>query len=275
MTISTFDQFIGSAKQYLSIAKTASRTAVATGWFTVFDLAGNPGAGTLAGTSTAAGVVPTDATAGFPAIDAFQAGGGIVGYLAQVDFGNSVACRMKIFDMVFKAGAYAFTAGTTSLSAQPSYVSRMPGGSYGDTQIWIEVSTAFTAGTAWQVQVTYTNQAGTTGRTSIALPATAAAGLTLGRMYQLGLQAGDTGVQKIDSVIVTNGGTAMTAGAVNVLVLRPLWSGRCRIANDGDVHDLAKTAMPVVFADSALYLAVAADSTATGIPELEMVIANG
>lgn len=273
MAITTWDGFVGSAKQYLSFAKTASRTAVATGWFTTFDLAGNPGAGTLAGTSTTAGVVPTDATAGCPTINAF--GGSATGYLAQVDFGSSVAARMKIFDMVFKAGAYGFAAGTTTLSAQPSYSARMPGGDYSDTQIWIEVSTAFVTGTAWQVQVTYTNQAGTAGRTGIILPATAAAGLTLGRMYQLGLQAGDTGVQKIESVIVTNGGTAMTAGAFNVLVLRPLWSGRAKIANDGDVHALDKTGLPVLFADSALILAVAPDSTATGIPEIEFVIANG
>lgn len=274
MAISTWDGYIASSKQPISLAKTASRTAVATGWFTTFDLAGNPGAGTLAGTSTAAGVVPTDATAGCPTINAF--GGSATGYLAQLEFGSSVACRMKLFDMLWKAGAYGFAAGTTALSAQPSFSSRVPGGTdFTDTQVWIEVTTAFVTGTAWQVQVTYTNQSGVAGRSGIALPATAAAGLTAGRMYQLGLQAGDTGVQKIESVIVTNGGTAMTAGAFNVLVLQPLWSGRCRIANDGDVHDLAKTGMPVVYADSALILAVAPDSTATGIPELELVIANG
>ena len=274
MAITTLDGWIASAKQYVSYVKTASRTAVAAGWFSLFDLAGNPGAGTLAGTSTAAGVVPTDATNGCPVIGAF--GGSAVGYLSQVDFGSTVACRLKLFDMLFKAGAYAFTAGTTTLSAQPSYSSRVPGGTdFTDTQIWIEVSTAFVTGTAWQVNVTYTNSAGTTGRTATILPAQAAAGLTLGRMYQLGLQAGDTGVQKIESVIVTNGGTAMTAGAVNVLVLRPLWSGRCKLANDGDVHGLDKTAMPVLYADSALVFAVCPDSTATGIPELEFVIANG
>lgn len=273
MTISTFDGFIAAAKQYLSAMKTASRTAVATGWFSTFDLAGNPGAGTLAGTSTAQGVVPTDATAGCPNIDPF--GGGATGYLAQVDFGSSVACRMKLFDMVFKAGAYGFAAGTTALASQPSYAARMPGGSFGDTQIWIEVSTAFATGTAWQVQVTYTNQAGVAGRSTVITAAMAAAALTLGRMYQLALEAGDTGVQKIESVVVNNGGTAMTAGAFNVLVLRPLWSGRCKSANDGDVHGLDKTGMPVVFTDSAIILAVAADSTATGIPELEFVIANG
>lgn len=108
--------------------------------------------------------------------------------------------------MLFKAGAYAFTAGTTTLSAQPSYASRIPasGTDYTGTEIWIEVTTAFVTGTAWQVQVTYTNQSGTAGRTSIISAAQAAAGLTLGKMFQIALQAGDTGVQKIESVIVTN-----------------------------------------------------------------------
>lgn len=273
MAITSFDGFLGAAKQYLSLSKTASRTSVALGWFSTFDLAGNPGAGVLSGTSTTAGVVPTDATAGTPNISAF--GVGNKGHLSQVDFGSTVACRMKIFDMVFKAGAYGFAAATVNLTGQPSYVSRMPEGSYGDTQIWIEVSTAFTTGNGWQIQIGYTNQDGVSGRSTVILPATNAAGLTLGRMYQLALQSGDTGVQKIDSVTIVNGGTAMTAGAVNVLVLRPLWSGRCRVANDGDVHDMLKTGNPEVFADSALVLAISADGTATGIPEIEMVIANG
>ena len=274
MAITTLDGWVASAKNYISLAKTAARTTVAAAWFTTFDLAGNPGAGVLAGTSTTAGVVPTDATLGTPTINAFA--GAATGYLSQVDFGSTVACRMKLFDLLFKAGAYAFTGATTALAAQPSYSSRVPGGTdFSDTQIWIEVATAFVTGTAWQVNVTYTNHAGVVARTATALPAQAAAGLTQGRLYQLGLQAGDTGVQKIESVIVTNGGTAMTAGAVNVLVLRPLWSGRCRLANDGDVHGLDKTAMPVVYADSALMLAICADGTSTGVPEIELVIANG
>lgn len=265
MAISTYDGFIASAKQYISIAKTASRTTIATAWFSVFDLAGNPGAGTLAGSSTAAGVVPTDATSGCPIINAF--GGGATGYLAQIDFGSSVACRLKLFDMLFKAGAYAFNA-NTALAGQPSFSSRVPGGTdFSDTQIWLEAVTAFTGNLS--INVTYTNHSGTAGRTT----GTVATGLapTVGRMIQLPLQAGDTGVQKIESVV----GTVATVGTFNVLVLRPIWSGRVKIANDGDVHDLSKTGMPIIYADSALVALVAADSTATGIPELEFVIANG
>jgi hypothetical protein len=264
MAISTWDAYIGAAKQYLSIVKIVSRTSVAASWFSVFDVAGNPGAGTLAGTSTTTGVVPTDATAGCPTIGAF--GGGATGYLAQVDFGGSVACRLKIFDLLWKGGAYAFNANTSG-NTPTSFSSRVPGGTdYGNTQIWLE---QVTAGTGVQnVNVTYTNQSGTTGR-STGTVATAAN--ILGRMWQLPLQAGDTGVQGVTGVV----GSVATVGTFNILVLRPLWSGRVKIANDGDVHAWDKTGAPIVYADSALFLAVAADSTATGIPEIELVIANG
>lgn len=263
MAITTFDQYIASAKQSVSWLKTTSRTSVAAQWFSVFDVAGNPGAGTLAGTSTTAGVVPTDATTGVPIINAF--GGGNTGYIMHIDYGSSVACRLRLFDMVFKAGAYAFNA-NTALTAQPSYASRMPGGTYEDTQIWLE---QVTAGTGIQnVNVTYTNQAGTGSRTTGTV---ATAANIVGRMWQLPLQAGDTGVQKIDNVT----GSVATVGTFNILVLRPLWSGRVRTANDGDVHDFTKTGMPVIFDNSALTCLVAADSTATGIPEMEITIANG
>lgn len=265
MTISTFDGFLASAKQYVSLSKSASRTAVAASWFSVFDLAGNPGAGTLAGTSTTTGTVPTDATAGCPTIGAF--GGGATGYLAQVDFGSSVACRIKIFDLLWKGGAYAFNASTTG-NTPTSFSSRVPGGTaYGDEQIWFE---QVTAGTLVQnVAVTYTNQAGATGHSTGTVAAPAA--MIVGRMFQLPLQAGDTGVQGVTGVV----GSVASAGTFNILVMRPIWSGRCRIANDGDVHDLAKTAMPIVYADSALVMTVCPDSTATGVPEIEFVIANG
>lgn len=264
MAITTWDGYIGSAKQTFSMVKTASRTAVAANWFSVFDIAGNPGAGTLAGTSTTTGVVPTDATAGCPTINAF--GGGSTGYLAQIDFGSSVAGRIQLFDILWKAGAYAFNASTTG-QTPTSFSSRVPGGTdFTDTQIWLE---QVTAGTGVQnVNVTYTNQAGTTSR-STGTVATAAN--IVGRCWNLPLQAGDTGVQGVTGVV----GSTASAGTFNILVLRPLWTGRIKIANDGDTHDLSKTGMPIVYADSALAMLIAPDSTATGIPELGLVIVNG
>lgn len=264
MAITTFDQYIASAKQQQSMVKTASRTAVAAQWTSTFDLAGNPSGGVLAGTSTTTGVVPTDATPGMLVINAF--GGGATGYLAQVDYGSSVACRLKIFDLLWKGGAYAFNAAVTG-QTPTSFSSRVAGGTdFSDTQLWYE---QVTAGTGVQnVNVSYNDENGAASSTGVIA---APAAMIAGRMFQLGLAAGDRGIQGVTGVT----GTVATVGTFNILVMRPLWSGRVKIANDGDVHDLTKTGMPIVYADSALVLLVAPDSTATGIPELELVIANG
>lgn len=267
MAITTRDGLIAAqaGAQRLRILKTASRTAVATIPFSVFDLAGNPGAGTLAGSSTSAGVVPTDATTGCPVINAFS--GSNVGYLTRVEASSAVACRIALYDLLFKAGAYSFNANQT-LSSQPSYSSRVPGGTdYKGTELWLEAVTAFTGNQS--IAVTYTDQDGNAGATT----GTIATGVApiVGRMLRLPFATGDTGIQKVESVV----STVSSAGTFNVLVLRKLWEGRIRVANDQIVHGPDLTGMPILFADSALIVVVSADSTATSLPEVVADIANG
>lgn len=263
MAISTLDGYIAAAKQMVPWIKTGGRTTVATGWFSLFDVAGQPGAGTLAGSSTTAGVVPTDATTGTMPIDAF--GGGATGYLTRLAVSSNVACRVRVFDLLFKCGAHAFNA-NTALSAQPSYSGRLPGTNYKGLEIWVEQVTAATGNQA--VTVTYTNDAGTGSRSTGAVGISAAP--TVGRCWQLPLQAGDAGVQKIDNVQ----GTVATVGTFNVLVLRPLGYARIRSANDGSVLNLMDLGMPQIYADSALYCLVAADSTAAGLPNIMLEVSN-
>lgn len=264
MAITSLDGYIAAPKQNIPYKKTATRTTVANGWFSLFDIAGDPGAGVLAGTSTAAGVVPTDATVGCPVINAF--GGGATGYLSRVEFGSTVACRIRVCDLLFKAGAYAFNA-NTALSAQPSYSGRLPGTDYKGLEIWVETVTAATGNQTWNIS--YTNEGGTGSRTTGAVGIGAAP--TLGRMWQLPFQAGDSGVQKIDNVA---GGTG-SAGTANILVLRPLWTGRIIAANMGDLHDMMRVGLPQLFADSALYCMYCCDGTSSGIPDVMMEVANG
>lgn len=267
MAIVTFDGYLASVKQRLVWMKTGTRTMIAAMHFSPFDVAGNP-QGTLAIGNTANGVVPTKAVAGYPVINALAA----LGYLSRVEFGSSVACRFTLFDRLFAAGAYAYNANVT-LTSQPGYSSRLPlipvvlTPDYKGLAIWVEAVTAFTGSEV--VTVTYMNQDGVSGRSTGAVGIGAAP--TLGRCWQLPLQLGDTGVQKIEAVLGATG----TAGTFNVMVLRRLWTGRVPVPNFCDVHDLLKTGMPQLFADSALYVLVAADSTALGVPELVFEIADG
>ena len=262
VALSAVDGLRAATKQFISFYKVGGATRGTDSWVTHFDIAGSPGAGTLSVGNTAAGTVPTSATAGFPPITAFAAGA--TGYLACVNFGAAAVCRYRLFDCLFRAGAYAFNANTT-LAAQPSYSARLPNGSYAETQLWFEAVTLFTGTPV--VTVTYTNQAGVAGRTTGAI--TLASAFKLGRLQQLPLQAGDTGIQKIDSV------TCATAsvGTFNLLVFRPLWSGRIDLATQY-VNDFTETGLPVVFADSALYLISNPFTSGNAEVDVSIVIAS-
>jgi hypothetical protein len=263
MAITSFDDYIVSAKQLMPIKKTASVTAVAQMITSVFDQAGLPGAGTLGGTNTANGLVPTDATAGAPTINAFT--GGAKGYLTRCSSYNSVACTLYLVDILFKAGAYSFNAAQT-LSAQPSYSSRVPGGTdFKGTEIWLETVGAFTG--SQTIAVTYLDQDGNAGTTGAI--ATGVAPIAR-RCLALPLAAGDSGVQRIDTVT----STIATVGTFNVLVVRPLLIMRIPGTGTGFDMDMLRTGMPEIFADSALALYVRSDSTATGLPEVYFEVAN-
>ena len=267
MAITTFDGYVASTKQYINYTKTATVTTIAAQPYTVFDMAGNPGAGTLGGTSTTTGVVPTDATTGCPTINAF--GGSATGYLTGIRFRSTVASTIAVYDLLWKGGAYAYNA-STSGNTPTSFLSRIPGGTAADTagctEIWVETVTAATGNQTWNV--TYNDEGG-------ASSSTGAVGIgaapTIRRMWQLPLASGDKGCSGVTGVV---GGTG-SAGTANILVMRPLWMGRIAANNDGGTHGIAVTGMPIVYADSALFVMVYADSTSSGVPWLQFEISNG
>ena len=264
MAITTLDGYIASAKQTLQWTKTGTRTTVALNYSSVFDIAGSPGAGTLAGTSTTNGVVPTDADAGHPIINAF--GVGNTGYLSRFSAAGTVAGRITLFDRLFVCGAYAFNA-NTALTSQPSYAGRLPNTNYNGLEIWVEQVTAATGNQA--VTVTYTNQAGVGSRSTGAVGVGAAP--IVGRCWQLPLQAGDSGVQKIDNVQ----GTVATAGTFNVMVLRRLVSVRIPVVGASVSMNLLDTGLREIYDTSALYVLLSPDATAIGVPDLDIEICNG
>ncbi len=270
MAITTVDGLVAAAKQRVIWTKTTSVTTVAAQWSSLLDVAGHPGAGSLSVGNTANGLVCDDTVAGFPGIDTF--GGGATGYLAKVAYGASVAARLCVMDRLWHVGSISMTAtGTTTLTAQPSYLARVPGGTGLGCEIWLEINAAVSA-TATTVAVTYTNEAGVTGR---ATGATASlSGYITRRLIQMPLQTGDKGVQKIESVII--GGTVATTGSVNVVVARPLYDcARVRVANDASTAGWDLTMLPQVYDTTAFWPIVAADSTASGIVDLTLTVANG
>lgn len=273
MPILNFDQYLAAAKQTVALSKTQTAVTVAAQWHTLWDRAGNPGAGSLAVGNTANGLVPTDATAGAPIIDAFGATNR--GYLTRWQGQASVAGAIRLVDRLFHVGSIALNAlATTTLTARPGFASRVSvnGGSarYIGTELWIEINAAVSA-TATTVSVTYTNQSGVTGRATGA--SASLSGFITGRMIKLPLQAGDSGVQAIEAVVV--GGVVATSGTVNILILRPLLTVNTRVANAGWSLDLAGCGMAEVFTDSCLMLMCAADGTTSPTISSQLDVSNG
>jgi hypothetical protein len=268
MTIASRDDLIAAAKEWARINKTATATTIANQPFSMLDVAGLPGAGSLS-IGAANGVVPDDTVAGYPSLQAF--GGGAVGGIAVIDFSNTVTSRLTLYDRVWNSGSHALTpTGTVNLSSPPAIpVARLPGGSYRNLEIFFEINVAVAA-SAVTLQAIYTNDDDVASRNTVVTGSLS--GFTTRRLIPAALQAGDKGLKAMTGYIV--GGTAAATGSFNIVVARRLWSARVPVANSGDVHGPDKTLNVQIFDTSALWPVVTADSTSSGQPELLLGVAN-
>jgi len=262
MAITSLDGYLAAQKYRLTWMKTGTRTLVAAMPYSIFDIAGSPGAGTLNAGNTANGIVPTDALAGYPVIPSF---GGNTGYLSKIDYGSSLAGCYDLYDRLFVAGAYAYNADIT-LTDQPSFSGRIIGNNYSGLQLWVE---QVTVGVGIQhVIIDYLDQGGDASTTgNITLITTT----PVGRCQQIPLAAGDSGISQITRVR----GLTATSGTFNVMILRPLWFGVVPVVNGGGTDDLLKTGMPQIFDTSALYILLYSNTTAVGLPLITMQVAVG
>jgi hypothetical protein len=263
MAITTLDGYVASNRQILTFSRSATIIGTAAVRSSMYHLAGNPGAGTLAGTSTTAGVLVTSSTAGFPTI---KDTGAANYYLSRVAFTNSVISNVIVQDLLYKAGAYSFNSNVT-LSAQPSIAGRVPGGAYGGIDMYFECVTAFTG--IPTVTVTYTNQDGVAGRTTGAFSLGVAP--VVGKLVKLPLQAGDSGVQKVESVVAT----VATVGTFNIQLVRDIWIGRLPITNGSVLDGFDKTGLTEIYQTSALNFLPQADGTSSGLIGGFVEIASG
>jgi hypothetical protein len=255
MTIATKAQLDAARRFRVRFTKTAM---IGAGSFQArggaFASGGDPPAGTLAGSSTGSGVVPTDATAGFPSIPSF---GGLDGHIVRMDLGsNNIGRPYWVSDLLFKAGAYAHNANTPLASQPTSWHGRLPGGDFKGLEIWVEAVT--TLGGTVTVTINYDDEAGAPRVSTTTL----VAAMDSGRLQRAQLPS--VGVSKITNVQGSGG----SAGTFNVLILRRLVNflyptisapSNSLGVNFPPMHYL-QTGLARVYEDSALY--VVADTTA-------------
>jgi hypothetical protein len=269
----TLDKILGAYKQRIPMVKTNSVTTVAGVPFTTIDRAGFPVAGVLNPSQTTNGVVPTDATAGYPRIEAPSGSNKL--YLSRVGISANVAMSVELYDVIFQAGQTTIpTSGTTTvaLSSIPSIADRIPYMEDGTTkdyqslQIYVQMAVAG-SNHAHSVSVDYLDQGGAAGNTGNITTQS----MIVNRLIRLPLAAGDTGVSEITGYNV-NGITSAT-GAVVVQLMRSLGVYRTQ-GGLSSLYGPDYTGLPQIFADSAILMVVIADSTSSGVPNVNLEIAH-
>lgn len=208
--------------QQLMMNKIAAQATVAGIGASLWAATGIPIAGSNTAKGRANGRVLTSATAGaMPYINpsapatmhllssfalAINAGGGCLYLIDRISDCN--------LDHSEATGAVTNVTATSRLASTAGV---------GDgAQIWCEVTTGFSAASN-TITFGYTNQVGTSSRTtsSIVTTASAVAGRSVNSGFFVPLQNGDTGVRSIETVTLV-AGTA--TGAYNVCLVKPLWS---------------------------------------------------
>ncbi len=271
MTISTLDAAIAGARPPVRALK-ASATAEGAGtWHSLFLLAGFPGAGATppaytagsgyACSRTTQGALPfTNPVSGETRLMRASAVGATVGALT-------------LYDRLWTCSGLTTAAAATLPITTPGTIPARDalGAANGDgVELWGEVYTApGVTGATWTVS--YTNQAGTAGRTATYThPANAE---SVGQMFPFRLQAGDTGVRSVQSF--TTSVSSGTAGSIGLTLIRPITTIPMTTVNLGSVLDMLALGAPKLYDDSCLALMVQCSATNTGIVSADFVWTQG
>lgn len=265
MAINTLQNYEAALKQRLLYqCAAAGATLTGTRWSSTSKIA----SGTLPVFATvsnsANGVVPVAGDTGFHLLQPFSGSG----KLTAAELSNTIACRLIVYDRLFHCGPYNINGASTTLASQPSYSSRVPGGTdYTGLQLWLESNNAVGTGPP-VITVTYTDQSGNAGAsTSISL---VSIGGVNGTSFQIPLAAGDSGLSKIESV----SSTASGSGTFNLFVARPL----LLVSLDANYPvrlPMEETGACEVFNNSAIALLEFPPSTSSGEIEVAIEIASG
>lgn len=211
MPFTTQDQITAALPgQYFDFTKSAPAVPVAGGYQSLWDATGYPAAGSLTIGNTTTGVVPDDATLGAWVPNFVNAATTL--HYGRLDAASSTIGVLTLYDRVWHAGSFSLAAAGNIAGWTGTTVVNRPNTNGDGVGAWVEVNVVLAA-TASTITITFTDQAGTTGRTATcALPASAAAR----RMFPFVFgQAGVTGIRSIQTI---NNGTAVATGSINIVL---------------------------------------------------------
>lgn len=228
------------------IAGAAAAAPIAGRWSSLWMYEGQPSHGAA---PSGAASAPDNTTQG--SFRQTSPGGGRQKWLDSVVSWLSSNATVVLYDRLLHKGGLD----GTSVAAQTvgGTLTRNTGGA--GNQIWIEIYTQIGA-TATTATISYTNQAGTAGRTT---PSFAIGGTGLreqARSFPVPLQDGDTGVQSVQSI--TLAASTTTVGDFGVTIVRPIAVVGCstgglavsRTFIDGTMPDVSTSCLAAMLLSS-------------------------
>lgn len=248
-------------RQSLPFIKSSTSCAAGT-WQSLWYVSGRPAAGS--GPATTASAQLDSTTTG--ALGFTNPTGGALSYLARLFASSAQIGTLMVYDRLAHFGLANTPTATVTMSSPVS----APTGRGGVGELWLEYPTAGASGST-TISVSYTNQAGTTGRTTSTLtPGTSSANA----MFPLFPQSGDTGAKSVASVTI--GGAAIAgSGTSNIVIARRLCEIPVGTANLGAVLDAIACGVPQIYDSSCLALAWLPGASTTGVIQGSLSMAQG
>jgi hypothetical protein len=254
MPINTNDQFIASRKPRRRISKVGSGALVIGRLHSTWLFGGFPVQGTLIGANTAQQY--NRATTGSAGPEVAAAGGNTFflgsARLRLQSTSNTIGGDIDIYDRLVLQAVPNVTL--TTAQTMPAQALPARAGAGVDVEAFLEVQAA-TGGTAATATISYTNSAGVTGRTGTA---SITASAPVGAVFPFVLQAGDLGVQTIQTLTLS---ASIVSGNVATVLGRFLGTCPSIQTNVSEVQDYVELGLPDVGAEVCTWLLIVPTTT--------------
>lgn len=263
MAITTQDQLVNAmlnASQIIIWSKASIANQAAGGFCSLWRATGSPAQGAIPG---AAATVNTNTTGAAPFV---HPTGGAKSYIARAFLiSNTSSADIWLQDRLAHCGG--LLGNVTSAQAVnvdvsdtgDNMVARRGATDYSGVQWWLEIYTDIGT-TGVTATVTYTNAAGTPGRTTTVTIGGASPSNRAGRMFPI---IGNNG-EYIQSIQSIQHATTGTAGNYGITATRALTNVSLGLANSGVVYDWLLLGAPQVPDDAAIFAIVICGTTFSG-----------
>lgn len=242
MAITTLDGAIAGMQWPRYITKAITPTMVAGRPQSLWGLGGNPGAGAF--DATLNGVVLSGSSTQVSGQLNFTDPGSGNTYLARLQASATIAGTLLLCDRLWHNGGYTITATTAQVSTTPTWPARDANGATSGVGVLLGLEVSAVAGAATPtVTIAYTNQAGTSGRSATNTFVTTS-GAVAGSFYPIGLAAGDTGVQSVQSLTLS---ASWVSGTMNLVAYRPIAALEITSANIPNAIDSITAGFPRLY----------------------------